>query len=94
MGGWEERNINMLKINRIELVGNLTDDPAFRDMGEFQYASFFLAVDRMAEQNDGQTADFIPIVCKNDLAVSAEKYLRKGRRVYLEGRLHVRSVRP
>ncbi|MDQ0896356.1 MULTISPECIES: single-stranded DNA-binding protein [unclassified Paenibacillus] len=81
----------MFKRNAVELVGNLVDNPDFKDMGDFKVANFILAVDRTVDLNDGNTADFIPIVCKNDLAVSADTYLRKGRRIFVDGRIQVRT---
>ncbi|CAG7651569.1 single-stranded DNA-binding protein [Paenibacillus allorhizosphaerae] len=81
----------MFKRNVVELVGNLVDNPDFKDMGDFKVANFFLAVDRTVDLNDGSSADFIPIVCKNDLAVSADTYLRKGRRIFVDGRIQVRT---
>lgn len=81
----------MFKRNTVELVGNLVDNPNFKDMGDFKVANFILAVDRAVDLNDGNTADFIPIVCKNDLAVSVDTYLRKGRRIFVDGRIQVRN---
>lgn len=81
----------MFKRNVVELVGNLVDNPDFKDMGDFKVANFILAVDRTVDLNDGNTADFIPIVCKNDLAVSADTYLRKGRKIFVDGRIQVRT---
>lgn len=57
----------------------------------FDISEAFIEKARSIEKLDGNTADFIPIVCKNDLAVSADTYLRKGRRIFLDGRIQVRT---
>ncbi len=82
-------------MNRVILMGRLARDPEVRySQGDtaMAIARFSLAVDRRRTQNsDGQTADFINIVAFGKLGEFAEKYLRKGTKVTLEGRIQTGS---
>ena len=76
-------------------MGRLTRDPEVRyAQGEnaMAIARFSLAVDRRRQNNaDGQTADFINIVAFGRLGEFAEKYLHKGTKVALSGRIQTGS---
>ncbi len=82
-------------MNRVILMGRLTKDPEIRysqNDTSMAIARFSLAVDRRRNQNsDGQTADFINIVAFGKLAEFSEKYLHKGTKVALEGRIQTGS---
>ena len=77
-------------------MGRLTRDPEVRySQGDnpMAIARFSLAVDRRRTSNnqDGQTADFINIVTFGKLGEFAEKYLHKGTKVTLSGRIQTGS---
>ena len=82
-------------MNKVILMGRLTRDPEVRyAQGEnaMAIARFSLAVDRRRQNNaDGQTADFINIVAFGRLGEFAEKYLHKGTKVALSGRIQTGS---
>ncbi|MDD6201977.1 MAG: single-stranded DNA-binding protein [Lachnospiraceae bacterium] len=83
-------------MNKVILMGRLTRDPEVRySQGEnaMAIARFSLAVDRRRTGNnpDGQTADFINIVAFGRLGEFAEKYLHKGTKVTLSGRIQTGS---
>ena len=82
-------------MNKVILMGRLTRDPEVRyAQGEnaMAIARFSLAVDRRRQNNaDGQTADFINIVAFGRLGEFAEKYLHKGTKVALTGRIQTGS---
>lgn len=83
-------------MNKVILMGRLTKDPEVRySQGEssLAIARFSLAVDRRRTGNnaDGQTADFINIVAFGKLGEFAEKYLHKGTKVTLSGRIQTGS---
>ncbi len=82
-------------MNRVILMGRLTRDPEVRysqNDTSMAIARFSLAVDRRRNQNsDGQTADFINIVAFGKLGEFSEKYLHKGTKVALEGRIQTGS---
>ena len=78
----------MANLNRIILVGRLTQDPDLRYTVErVPFVRFSLAVDRWQKK----ATDFINIVAWRKLAEICGQYLRKGRLVLVEGRIQVRS---
>ena len=83
-------------MNKVILMGRLTRDPEVRysQGGEspMAIARFSLAVDRRGRSNsDGQTADFINCVAFGRNGEFAEKYLRKGTKIVLTGRIQTGS---
>ena len=82
-------------MNKVILMGRLTRDPEVRySQGEnaMAIARFSIAVDRRRQNNaDGATADFINIVAFGRLGEFAEKYLHKGTKVALSGRIQTGS---
>ena len=57
-----------------------------------KYARYSLAVDRRGRNNqDGQTADFINCVAFGRQGEFAEKYLRKGTKIAVTGRIQTGS---
>ena len=82
-------------MNKVILMGRLTRDPEVRySQGEnsMAIARFSLAVDRRRQQNqEGQTADFIGCVAFGKLGEFTEKYLHKGTKIALTGRIQTGS---
>ena len=78
-------------MNRVILLGRLTRDPDVRySQGgdNMAIARFTLAVDRRGNrENMEQTADFPSCVCFGRQAEFAEKYLRQGTKVAVQGRI-------
>ena len=78
-------------MNKVILMGRLTRDPEVRySQGEnsMAIARFSLAVDRRRQQNqEGQTTDFIGCVAFGKLGEFTEKYLHKGTKILLTGRI-------
>ena len=71
-------------------MGRLTDEPDFK-AGETCVARFRLAVDRRFKKEGGQTADFISCVSFGKQADFVEKYLHKGTKIAVEGRIQTGS---
>lgn len=80
-------------LNRIILIGRLTQDPELRyTPSGSAVASFTLAVDRQRTNQAGEReADFINIVVWQKLGELCAQYLRKGRLAAVEGRLQIRQ---
>ena len=83
-------------MNKVILMGRLTRDPEVRySQGEqpMAIARYSLAVDRRFNRNsqDGQTADFINCVAFGRQGEFAEKYLRKGTKIAVTGRIQTGS---
>jgi single-strand DNA-binding protein len=85
----------MSGINKVILVGNLGKDPEVRHLeGGAVVAKFPLATSETYKTKEGQRVDqteWHNIVMWRGLAESAEKYLRKGSLVYIEGKIRTRS---
>jgi len=84
-----------MNLNKVILVGRLTQDPQMRSLPSGQnVASFGLATDRFFTDKTGQKkqqADFHNIVLFGKLAEIASQYSTKGSLVLIEGRLQTRS---
>lgn len=84
-----------MSLNRVELIGNLTKDPEVRQFQNGnEMASFSVATNRTYKTEDGEKKD-IPeyhnLVVFGKLVDIVSKYLRKGSKVWIEGRLQTRS---
>jgi single-strand DNA-binding protein len=80
-------------LNRVILIGRLTQDPELRYTNSgTAVASFSLAVDRMRPNQAGEReTDFINIVVWSKQAELCAQYLHKGRLAAVDGRLQIRS---
>lgn len=82
-------------LNRVQLIGNLTRDPELRyTPNGTAVCSFGLATNRSWTTDTGERHDeteFHNIVSWNKLAELCSRFLVKGRKVYVEGRLATRS---
>lgn len=79
-------------MNKVILMGRLTKDPDMRGEGTNLVARYSLAVDRRFKDNDGNyQTDFINIVVFGKGAEFAEKYLKKGTKVVVTGRIQTGS---
>jgi single-strand DNA-binding protein len=54
-------------------------------------ASFILAVDRAVAKGKEREADFIPIVAWRNHAEFVSKYIRKGERIGITGKIQIRN---
>ncbi|HEY0607769.1 MAG TPA: single-stranded DNA-binding protein [Herpetosiphonaceae bacterium] len=82
-------------LNKVQLTGRLAQDPDvnYTQQGTAR-VSFTLATNRSWKDGDGQIREEVqwtPIVAWDRLAEICAEYLRKGSRVYIEGRLQTRS---
>lgn len=80
-------------LNRIVLIGRLTQDPELRYTNTgTAVASFTLAVDRNRTSPSGEReTDFINVVVWQKQAETVSQYLHKGRLAAVDGRLQIRS---
>lgn len=81
--------------NRIELIGNLTHNPELRSTSKgTPVCAFGLATNRSWSGDNGERQDesaFHRIVAWKTLAEQCAHLLRKGRRVFVAGRLSYRT---
>ena len=83
----------MANINKVMLMGNLTQDPEIRytpkgtAVGELS-----MAVNRRVPDGNGnwsEEATFLDVTVWGNTAENAQKYLSKGRAIFVEGRLQL-----
>lgn len=81
-------------MNKVILMGRLTRDPEVRySAGDnsMAIARYTLAVDRRVRRDGENNADFIGCVAFGRSAEFAEKYLRKGTKIAVTGRIQTGS---
>tara|TARA_R110001599_G_scaffold116309_2_gene283872 strand:+ start:1170 stop:1607 length:438 start_codon:yes stop_codon:yes gene_type:complete len=85
----------MAGVNKVILVGNLGKDPEVRHLENGRaVANFSLATSETYKNKQGErvtTTEWHNIVLWSPVAEIAEKYLKKGNQVYIEGKLTTRS---
>lgn len=69
-------------------MGRLCSDPTIRNTENTTVARYTLAIDRFGKDKG---ADFISCVCFGKTADFAEKYLKKGVKIAVEGRIQTGS---
>lgn len=82
-------------LNKVMLIGNLGADPEVRATpGGAQVANFRVACAETWKDASGQRqtrTEWVTVVAWRQQAEIAAKYLRKGSKVYVEGRLQTRQ---
>ena len=85
----------MAGVNKVILVGNLGKDPEVRHLDSgVAVANFSLATTESYNNKQGERVsqtEWHNIVLWRGLADIAEKYLKKGNSVYIEGKIHTRK---
>ena len=85
----------MMSLNRVLLIGNLTKDPELRYIPSgTPVANLRLAVNSMFKDQAGQRKEetcYVTVVVWSKQAELCNQYLKKGRPVFVEGRLIYRS---
>ena len=86
-----------MSLNKVMLIGNVGKDPEVRyleSQGNAKVASFTLATTERYRDRNGElreNTEWHNIVAWRNSADVAEKYIRKGTQLYIEGRLRTRS---
>jgi single-strand DNA-binding protein len=85
----------MKSVNKVILLGNLTRDPELRYTEHSKaVCSFGVATNRNWTTETGkkrEEPEYHRLVAWEKLAEFCDKYLRKGRKVFVEGRLQTRN---
>ena len=77
------------QLNRIMLMGRLVADPDMHfTTGNIPYTKFTLAVTRSGGKEKTELVDFPDCIAWRGTAEFANKHLKKGDRIVVEGRLH------
>lgn len=84
-----------MSVNKVILVGNVGKDPEVRHLDSgVAVANFPMATSETYTAKNGDrvtTTEWHNIVLWRGLAEVAEKYVRKGKQLYIEGRIRSRS---
>ncbi len=84
-----------MSVNKVILVGNVGKDPEIRHLDSgVSVANFPLATSESYTAKNGEkvtTTEWHNIVLWRGLAEVAEKYVTKGRQLYIEGRIRTRN---
>lgn len=82
-------------LNKVLIYGNLTRDPELKSLPSgVQVCSFSLATNRTYKDKEGQkqeTTEFHNVVAFNRPAELIAQYMKKGRPLFVDGRLQTRS---
>jgi single-strand DNA-binding protein len=86
----------MKGLNKVQLIGNLGKDPEIRTTPQdaTKVASFSLAANRTFRNKDGDSVEdtqWFNLEAWKGLATVIEEHLKKGDRIYVEGRLKTES---
>ena len=84
-----------MSVNKVILIGNVGADPEIRHLdNNVAVANLRLATSETYTAKNGErvtTTEWHNVVLWRGLAEMAEKYIRKGKQIYVEGRLRTRS---
>jgi single-strand DNA-binding protein len=85
-----------MSLNKIMVIGHLGQDPELRHLPNSgqPVASFSVATDEGFTDKDGQRqerTEWFHIVVFGKLGETCKEYLKRGRQVYVEGRLRTRE---
>ena len=85
----------MNSLNRAQIIGNLTREPELKQtQGGQSVCTFGVATNRSWKDSSGQKreeAEFHNVVFWGRLAEICAEYLKKGSKVYIDGRLQTRN---
>lgn len=84
-----------MSLNRAQILGNCGKDAEVRMVGENKVATFSVATaEKYKDSKSGEwkeNTEWHNIVCWRHTAELAEKYIRKGTQLYIEGKIRTRS---
>lgn len=73
-------------MNRVILMGNLTKDPEFKNIGTTNVVNFGIAINQV-KQGGAKETTFIDVSAFGKTAENITKYFTKGKAILIEGRL-------
>ena len=84
-----------MSLNKAQIIGNCGKDAEVRMVGENKVATFSVATaEKYKDSKSGEwkeNTEWHNIVCRRHTAELAEKYIRKGTQLYIEGKIRTRS---
>ena len=84
-----------MSVNKVILLGNVGRDVEVREVGEAKVATFSVATTEKYKDSKTnewkENTEWHNIVCWRNTAELAEKYIKKGTQLFIEGKLRTRS---
>ncbi len=85
-----------MSVNKVILLGNVGSDPEIRESASGKFATFRLATtDKGYTKRDGtqvpERTEWHSIVANGSIVGVIESYVRKGAKLYIEGKLRTRK---
>ncbi len=85
-----------MSVNKVILIGNVGSDPAIRYVDSRPVAELSLATSERARTTAAgvsipERTEWHRLVMWDNNATTAEKYIRKGSKLYVEGKLRTRT---
>ncbi len=74
-------------LNRVEVLGHLSQDPEMRVCADGPVTTFSVATNRPTKPDSAPETDWHRVVCFGKRAEFAGRYLKKGHPIFVEGRL-------
>lgn len=84
----------MKSLNKVQLIGHVGNKPEVKNPDSIKVARFSLAIHESYRDKNGvkvENTDWLNIVAWHGLADIAEKYIKNGSKIYIEGKLKSRS---
>jgi single-strand DNA-binding protein len=86
----------MASVNKVILIGNVGKDPEIRHLDNgTRIAKFSLATHETSKNREGEKVEQTEwhniVILRDGLAEIAEKYLQKGKQIFVEGRIRTRN---
>jgi single-strand DNA-binding protein len=81
-----------MDINKVILIGNVTQDPQIKPVNDKFVATFSIATNKSFKDKNGvkqNVPTFHNIECWGKLVDIVENYVRKGLKVYVEGEIKI-----
>lgn len=84
-----------MSINKVLLIGNVGNDPNYKDLGNERYVvNFSLATSETYTNKSGEkitSTEWHNIVAWRSLATFVHNWVKKGSQIYIEGKITQRS---
>ena len=80
--------------NKVQLIGNLGNNPEVKEFDKNRVANFTIATNESYKDKNGKKVEetqWHNIVAWGNLALLAQNYLHKGKKVVVEGKLRYRT---
>lgn len=81
-------------MNRVQLIGNVTEDAVLKDTATTKVINFTVATNRSWKTSEGEERSDVQyhrVVAWGKVAELLENMVKKGRRIFVEGRISYRK---